>query len=344
MLYANPEDCLQKNKPSIRSRCEIMCKEGTLDELRLKAFGIDIAVRSPHNDFLEFVNKNYRAFPGTDAGVSRIQVFFSDLHGEYARSLKDKDATIYWENEFGFTCRVTISDRGIWQVRGYHFNLLKTQTIEARYRNYQRSMRWMIHFPLFIMLEREQNKGLLHASAVSKNGKALIFFGPNKAGKSGLCLSLAAKHGYQVMTDNFLLYDFRAVYGFPERSRVSPEMLSHINLPWPHSNYTVYKKYHMDIDEKQFALESMPNAFFFVRFGDQLSLSPASRDNFTVRIQETHDDLAEFPAYSFYGSPLRLRRQANSLTVFDNVPVYDLIHPKTWALDATVNEVLDRVD
>lgn len=334
-----------------------MTNTAVLEEATFNVFGLDISVRTPDTRFLGFVAANYRAFTADTHGKSRICVTFSTESGKKARAAKHTlncvgqgtwadQSRLYFENEFGFACLLDVHDPKHWKLHGYHFDLERDQSIEETYQNYQRSMRWLIHFPLFILLEKEQGKSLLHASAVSKAGSAVIFFGPNKAGKSGLCLSLVQEHGYDLMTDNFLLYDERAVYGFPERSRVSPESLKYLQVPWPISDYLVYEKHHMDVDLSKLSLQSRPRAFFFTRFGEKLKIKSARRNMLKERIQTTHDELREFPNYSFYVhlSKLGIQTAPSRLDLFDETSLYDLVHPKNWTTAKTVDEVISHVD
>ena len=98
-----------------------------------------------------------------------IIVNFSEKSGKIAISRKKKlfriseslyknENCIYWENKFGFSVLVTFLSLDNWIIDGYHFDLIKNIKKEDRLKNYQRSMRWMIHFPIFLLLEKLQGK------------------------------------------------------------------------------------------------------------------------------------------------------------------------------------------
>ena len=56
---------------------------------------------------------------------------------------------------------VQIINKNLWKIEGFHFDLLNTKVIE-KLKNFQRSMRWMVHFPLFMMLEQTKKMRLVH--------------------------------------------------------------------------------------------------------------------------------------------------------------------------------------
>ena len=81
-------------------------------------------------------------------------------------------------------------------------------------------MRFLIHFPLFWLLRKNKNIELMHASAIAKNNKAMILAGFDGVGKSTLAAYLCTRKGFTFLTDNFLVFDSKYVYSFPELIRL----------------------------------------------------------------------------------------------------------------------------
>lgn len=274
-------------------------------ELNIKIYGIKALVNTSVADFADFVSKNYGVFISTKHETEYdVEIFYSKKAGRKARSFKNNmtrigedifigEKQIFWENEFGFCIIVDVRNREKWVINASHDGLLNKTSLEDRYENFQRSIRWAVHFPIFCLLERNQEKELIHASAVAKDGHALLFCGLNKVGKSSLTMFLVKNYNYKFMSDNFLLIGKNEIFAFPEVLRLSPEGLKNLGLNLRYGN-TVYGKYHIVIQKSDVWMSAIPTHAFNLCTGKENSIAPLKRQIALKWIQANHDFLQEF--------------------------------------------------
>ena len=327
--------------------------------LSINVYGVSIEVRSPDNDFNEFVRRNYEPFLiSSFVEAPCISVLFSPKAGHLAQQKGQKLSSLgagirvsgdslYWENEFGFKIFVKKTINRI-DILSYHFDLTRTKDREERYKNFQRSMRWAIHFPLFWLLKRKKNMNLAHASAVCRDDKALIFCGLNGVGKSTIALKLAKTHRFKFVTDNFLLTDSQMIYGFPERVRLSAESWKRLSLGGVKSSHDfVYNKYQLDLDNDNIQLISKPSHVFLMLSGRHLEFTPLNRPKALKIISGIHDYLQEFPEYSFYALMSFLDFENDNfpkISLFPGSCQFSIFqNPMDWNLDKSASEVLRYV-
>jgi hypothetical protein len=128
-------------------------------------------------------------------------------------------------------------------------------------------MRLTVHYPLFWLLERSKGIGVLHASAVEKNGQTLIFTGLNGSGKSTLAAYFWQRLGYKLLSDNFLLYDSQILYGFPEVVRTPEKLINSEDIIYTLST-PVFKKYQAVLSPGLISMKAKPDAVFFTTIMD----------------------------------------------------------------------------
>lgn len=321
--------------------------------LSFDVYGISVQITSPMEEFIDFVSSNYSSFDSGDGKTADITVTYSKNAGEYAAEQKSGfrffgeslylgDDELYWENEYGF--RVLLSRRGDGKVSvdSFHHDLIGKSDREERLKDFQRSMRWAIHFPLFTRLQYQRDWRLLHASAVAKDGSAVAFCGLNKVGKSTLAVYLAEEYGYELMTDNFLFVGDDTLYGFPEVLRVSPEAAERMKLGslW---DDLVYGKYHIKPAQFGVELEATPERFFFVNQGPALETRKLNPKSTWSTMENFHSNLGEFPEHSYLGMwPYLTGDTMNSdpaVNTLTSTPWYELSYEPDWNLDAIVEEV-----
>jgi len=231
--------------------------------------------------------------------------------------------------------------------------LLRKQSIQ--YQNYQTLMRYAVHYPLFWLLERAKGIGVLHASAVEKTGRSLIFTGLNGSGKSTLAAYFWQRLGYKLLSDNFLLYDSQTLYGFPEVVRTPKKLINSediiYTLPTP-----VFKKYQAVLSPRLISMKAEPDAIFFTTIGSKTRLTPITVESmlqWLARITHFLGELTHNTYMEFFDPPNR----PDALRPFDahqeiwrnlqillrNIPCYELEIGYGEPTESTVERVLNLV-
>jgi len=329
-----------------------------MEIVNLNIYGIDVQLITSITDFAEVIKNNYLLFINDYPSKNlRIQVNYSQEAGNIAKSHKENllrigeglyflEPILYWENEFGFSISVDITCKHRWKINAFHFDLLNIQSLEERYKNFTRSMRWAIHFPVFSVLEREQNKQLVHAAAVTKDDISLIFCGLNKVGKSSIALYFVEKLGYNFLTDNFLLTDGKWIYAFPEMCRISHEATDYLNIKVPNKQL-IYSKYHLNLVKKNMVTKMKPTHVFFVTNSHENKINLIRRNQLLALLGGLHNYLIEFPRYTFYSilSYVGLGPINNpSENLFpEDINYYWLNHKLDWKLNEIAEDILANV-
>lgn len=321
--------------------------------LFLHVHGTDACVDSPDFDFRRFVERNYSPFLGTKSSPV-VRTYFSREWGDYARSsgqslprygdglFASRDA-LYWENAFGFKSLIQISDDTV-NVFAYHSGLDQEFGLEPRLRNFQRSMRWAVHFPVFALQRWEHNRHLTHAAAVANSDGAWVFAGLNGVGKSTLAARLLNRNGWRHVSDNFLLGDETVLYPFPETLRLSDDSLRATrgaDLALPETS--VYGKHH--VRAVQVAQPVTPHVGFLVTNTSHLTLDPLETKQALRILRSLHDWLKEFPEYGYFAALPILDRFANGPdarvpSCLGEARWYRLGLPLDWSLDSAVDRIL----
>ena len=316
-----------------------------MKQLSVNVHGIEAIIETDINSYYQFVENNYLIFK-KDVVHSKARVFsvFSIDAGNFAKEQKNSlnrisegfymgTNSIYWENEFGFSIFLDFSTKDSWKVYSFHFDLLKKLNAEDEYKNYMRSMRWAVHFPIFTLLDYLKGIKLIHASAVSKNNNSILFCGLNKVGKSGLGLYFFKNLNYKIVSDNFLLIGKEGIYAFPEMARVSPEGSKNLKLKIKNKQL-IYGKYHLPIASKDIALKSSPMMVYIVTNSDQEYTEEIPRDKAILLLDSIHNYLQEFPRYTFYGILDYFEFNSNNSTGINifpkNTRFFILSHKMNW--------------
>lgn len=323
-----------------------------MEVLHFDVHGVKIKISTKERKFAEFIKKNYSLFHGTLENSVDIEIRFSHQAGKYAQeestnhklvgnNIYLSENSIYWENEFGFHILVEQSQKQL-TIHGFHEELLKDQTPEERYKNFQRCMRFTMHYPLFTLLQYNRSWNLLHGAAVTKNGSTVVLCGLNKVGKSTIATHLCRNHGYDILTDNFLLFDDRKIYAFPEVIRLGPKSAEEFDVPslWDH---TVYDKYHISPSTLGVATEATPDAFFILSQGPQVTSEQIKPKNAWQCMQNLHSMLSEFPQHGYLAvwpliSGETMDQFHRNAPIFD-APWYSLSYKPNWKLDEVIDEV-----
>jgi len=90
-------------------------------------------------------------------------------------------------------------------------------------------MYYAVYYPIIWHFERTRGWGLLHASAVERDGRSIVLSGMGGVGKSTLSLSLLADPAYRFISDNLVLHDEERIYALPEPIRLDASSLASIS-------------------------------------------------------------------------------------------------------------------
>lgn len=89
-------------------------------------------------------------------------------------------------------------------------------------------MYYAVYYPLVWHFGQSRGWGLLHASAVERDGRSIILSGLGGVGKSTLALSLMADPSFRFISDNLILHDEERIYALPEPVRLDASSLAAI--------------------------------------------------------------------------------------------------------------------
>ena len=328
-----------------------------MKSLSFNVYGIRAKINCADQLFLNYIQKNYSPFVVNDNDFLNIEIFFSPNDGNIARSkthdmlrvgkgIYFTENSIYWENDYGFSFFLSFLSPDRWIIRSFHFNLSQILSEGNRYMNYMRSMRWVLHFPIFCFLEKFKSISLIHASAVSKNGTGVIFGGLNKVGKSSLARYLYDHHQFDFVCDNFLLTDHNRLYPFPEMFRLSSESLTNLSLSVD-NKVQIYGKFHIPVPLERIATSVKPCYIFLVTNSSKFFIKPITLSYFSAVLGGMHDYLGEFPQYTFYSllSSTAFDYKPSVLPSYSNTntKAFLMSMPFDWNFDYTTSEVLRYV-
>ncbi|MBI3448840.1 MAG: hypothetical protein HY049_08005 [Acidobacteria bacterium] len=106
--------------------------------------------------------------------------------------------------------------------------LRASRRAKKTHRTFFKLMYYAVYYPLIWHFERTRGWGLLHASAVERNGRAIVLSGLGGAGKATLALSLMADPSFRFISDNLILHDEERIYSLPEPVRLDPSSVAAI--------------------------------------------------------------------------------------------------------------------
>jgi len=169
-------------------------------------------------------------------------------------------------------------------------------------------VRHYVIFPLFSLFSKYKNINVLHASAVNINGKGVIFSGLSGVGKSTLSIASVIAGKSLFVTDNYLLYDDKKVYPFPEWIRLNRESYRLIGIDKSGVVEKVTRSFFYRYDRNYHQLEkgviSRPvkcSAFIQLFIGDKFSIRDVSIEKMIDRVVLNNSHVREFPEHSLIG-------------------------------------------
>jgi len=231
------------------------------------------------------------------------------------RDLTDREGRLYWSRVPGF--EGLTMDAG---VRGGMVELcvhcgyvprdslarmryLRTgRRAKKTHRTFFKLMYYAAYYPMIWHFERTRGWGLLHASAVERNGKAIVFSGLGGVGKSTLALSLLADPSFRFVSDNLVLHDSERIYALPEPVRLDPSSLMAIAAegfaparsevpPTAHSKPTYW------VEPSRVADSALADAVILLRFTPRSLIRPLSASETLAHLVAARDLVKEVEGY-----------------------------------------------
>ena len=188
----------------------------------------------------------------------------------------------------------------------------------------------VVRYPLFYFWE---TKGfhLHHSATVEKNGKAYLFIGFNKIGKSTTALSLSAK-GFKIMSDNFALVKKNKAYPYMRGMRVTDFVIKRI------PNLRLKKlgiegnKYQVQLDKKNFCYKptKIEKIFFFKRTGDGFNCKKITKDDALEQMLNIANILGEYSIHHyisfipFFAKTKIAQDRIKKAKELSNIPAYNV--------------------
>lgn len=322
-----------------------------MKQLLLHIHGLSVRVKTDNSLFYELVRDYYKLFISNSLNSINIDVLFSKglCHSDvladpnkvrFGDGIYITKTGLAWKNSFGFHCSLQIQNSNSWLISGYHDDLSKCSNGEETTKNLIRSMRWLIHFPLFEMLNRQKNIGVIHASAVANENTSLVFSGLNKVGKSSLARYFVEKLNYDYLSDNFLLHNEKTLFAFPEKARLSKDAIAYYDLEV--NEPQIYDKYQVSIAENRVQKTCDLRNVYLINNGGSVCLKPISHEEYKTKIDAVHRYLKEFSEYEYLSfldmfHPIIGKRNIATLNASANY--FQLTIPLDWSLKDVVFEV-----
>ncbi len=214
--------------------------------------------------------------------------------------------SLFWEGQRGFKVAVTYDEK-IKIKASFQEQLVQAlyrtfiQRRSNKYEIYLGVMRQIIHFPIFSILEQKRNMAIIHATTVEKEGKVIIFAGLGGSGKTTLGMYLHLKHGFNILSDNFLLVDGEKIYPFPERVGLSKESVNILGLPLDANAPLTGGKYLYSIGSIAPTPVMAQAKYFFITCltNKETSLEKIPKERALAILLSMHDFLKEFHYQSY---------------------------------------------
>lgn len=315
--------------------------------------GLKVQLKTDDEKFSNLVSQYYSVFSSrpdfTNPNITveysmNIDLNWDEIHAKskrFGEGIYLTNDSLFWKNEYGFCCSLQIIKKNRWILRGFHYDILKCNDETDVLKNMIRSMRWLIHFPLFEMLNRCMGINLMHASAISSGSSTFIFAGLNKVGKSSLARFFYENLNYFYLSDNFLLHDKDMAYAFPEKVRLTDAAVEYYGIdPLKASN--VYGKKQIQIPDNRVLKKTELQRIYYVNNGLDLAVNRISFNEFDTKILCAHRYLKEFGEYE-YLSFLDMFTDVVGVRCDNNINkeclFYELTLPLNWDLDSIVAEL-----
>ena len=165
-------------------------------------------------------------------------------------------------------------------------------------------IRQSIILPVIWVLSRKFNIHSLHGGATSFNNCGLIFSGLAGVGKSNLTLFMTQIKKFKFLSDNFLIFDKRYLYPFPDWIRImddSKKIMPELNNFLNQNSLQRNNKNYFKLLSNQISKKIKPKTFLFTEIGKTCNLKKVKTDYAIKRIIASKNQVKEFPEHSFIG-------------------------------------------
>lgn len=188
----------------------------------------------------------------------------------------------------------------------------------------------------------------LHASAVARDGRAVILTGLNGCGKSGLALHLVVRHNFRYLADNFAVVDPSkvAVFSFPEPIRVDQSEHALARRCFSGGDQAFGK---LQLTPAPEVLDSQATVACIARvlIGERFTVRQVSPDRFCRGLEALHRFLGETPEYSWLQLYYEMQHdmilgdlaEAARKQLCLAVPCYEVEIPRNSKFEARYHEV-----
>ncbi len=161
---------------------------------------------------------------------------------------------------------------------------------------------YVAYYPMIWHLERTRGWGLLHASALERDGRGIILAGHGGVGKSTLALSLMADPSFRFMSDNLLLHDGERIYTLPEPIRLDASSMSAVRAEGfrPVASQvplTAHKKPTYWVDRSRLSQSAPAATVVLLRFTPRPLLRPLSPVETLAQLVAARDLAREVEGY-----------------------------------------------
>ena len=279
---------------------------------------IKVSVKCPHEKVRAFIEKSFFFFKKTqkykflisvdiDLSEKKDFVRLSEKMNKIGNNtLLDKNKLLFQNHGLIYEIKkkresisVNVNKQTKYDVFSKSKNILKK--ILFKLDNYS-IIRQSIILPIIWALSRKLNIHVLHGGAASINKQGYIFSGLAGIGKSNLTLFMTLQKKFKFLSDNFLLFDNKFIYPFPEWIRVmddSKKIMPELKMFFKTEALKRNKKNYYLLSNSEISEKVKPKIFVFTEIGDVCSLKKVKTNYAIKRIIISKNQVKEFPEHNF---------------------------------------------
>jgi hypothetical protein len=281
---------------------------------------IKVSVRCPHEKVRKFIDKSFSFFKKTQKNRFEINVNIELSEKKNFVQLSKKINKI-GNNILSNNNKILFQDHGLfYEVKKKKKGIFVTVNRQNKKDVFSKTksilrkilfnidnysiIRQSIILPIIWVLSRKFNIHALHGGGTAINKKGYIFSGLAGVGKSNLTLFMTLKKGFNFLSDNYLLFDDKFIYPFPEwiriiddSKKIMPELKNFLKTETlKRNNKNYYLLHNNEISKKV-----KPKVFIFTEIGNGCSFKKVKTNYAIKRILVSKNHVKEFPEHNFIG-------------------------------------------